>query len=134
MGDCTINPGDYTTNSFKKLGWNAIPFIGPSIASIVVSDVPNHAADLKKAQDALGTATTSFQTAIAGLTETNTKNAFDLVTVLGGNDSSDGYVNAVASYIIEPIDERSKINQVNIFFLGVMISLVIFYILYNKNG
>jgi len=127
---CTIAPDSAYSERQSELNLlSFIPFIGPSLSPLIPS-VPNHSEDLKKVQAQLKTATENWQNAITNATATNAQQIRDMLELFTGGD---GYVTLVAKLVNEPTEERSIINAVNIIFLSIIVSIIIYYIIISKH-
>lgn len=107
-----------------KLGWNALPFFGPSIAE-VASRYPTDASDqLSDVQGKLQGNTTAMETALSKAEATEEAIVSQFMAGL------DDHVNALIALQDEPIKETTIQNSVSIFFL----SIVIFMLLTRKGN
>ena len=63
-------------------------------------------------------------------------NLNNLLKILSGDSSKGvpGYTEIVADYVMEPVKEQVLINQINIIFLGILISIIITYLLSTKTS
>ena len=130
---CNPNFSDYQQRQAGVGLLSCIPFIGQSFAGFI-PPVPNHQGDLIKAQNLLQTETTEWQTDITGVVDQNTQNIQELIDLLLGPQTNPGtgYIQVAIDYSNEPIRERSILNTVNITFIGLLLSIVIYYIVTNK--
>jgi hypothetical protein len=134
-GDCPPSKGDYVAKGFLSVLVQTFPFVGSAVDGYI-PEPPNQQNHLNDLHSNLTANVDAWQKEITALTIENTTEINNLIsTILGDPDNGvPGYADVVAMYYLEPVREQSTINSVNITFLAIMLSMVIWYILLTKKN
>ena len=134
-GLCPPNKADYVGKGFFSVILQTFPVLGPAIDGYVPGP-KNQQDKLDELHSNLASQVTEWQKDITTLTIKNTQDINDLITtILGDPDNgAPGYADVVSQYYLEPVQEQTTINTVNITFLAITLSLVIWYLLVNKKS
>ena len=132
---CPPNQSDYYGKGAFSVFVQSIPFIGGAIDGYVPSPKTKQD-ELNQLQANLNTMVSDWQSEITKLTIDNVQDLNNLVsTILGDPDNGvDGYADAVSKFYLEPVREQSIINELNIAFLSILMSIVLMYLLSNKKS
>jgi hypothetical protein len=134
-GSCPASKGDYVAKGFFSTLLQTIPVIGPAVDGVVPGP-PTQQSKLDDLHSNLTAQVSAWQKEITQFTIKNAEELNDLVTtILGDPDNGQlGYADIVAEYYVEPVKEQTTVNTINIVFLSIMISMIIWYILLNKKS
>jgi hypothetical protein len=134
-GGCPPRKDDYAHKVFFSVLLQSIPVIGPAIDGYVPGP-KNQQGKLDELHSNLASQVTAWQKEITTLTIQNTQDINDLITtILGDPDNgAPGYADVVSQYYVEPVKEQTTINTINIAFLAIMMSLLVWYLLINKKS
>jgi len=134
-GECPATQSDYVAKGFFSVLLQSIPFIGSSVDSLVPGP-PTAQNKLSDLQNNVQAQVDAWQKEITETTLKNVQELNDLITtILGDPDNGvPDYASAISMYYLEPVKEQDIINTCNIAFLGVMLSLVVWYLLSIKKS
>ena len=134
-GGCPPNKGDYVRKGFFSILTQSFPVIGPAFDGYM-KEPANQQAKLDALHSNLASQVTEWQKDITDLVIKDNQDINDLIkTILGDPDNgAPGYADVVSQYYLEPVQEQTTINTVNIAFLAITLSLVIWYLLINKKS
>jgi hypothetical protein len=132
---CPAKHSDYVKHGWASFGMQLIPFIGPSLTGYLPK-VSNQQSKLDAANTKLDADISDWQKEITAALTGDITNLNNLLKVFTGDPSSGvpGYTEIVADYVTEPLKEQILINQVNIVFLSLTVSLIISYLLSTKTS
>ena len=132
MASCPPNKTLYLRHGILSTFVQSIPFIGPAIDSTSIPHPPNKEDDLVKAQANLTASVNNWQSAITTEVVKIDQDLNNLIKTIIGTGNNDDYAYITSQYVLQPTAEKVTINTINITFLGILLSLVLFYLLMNK--
>jgi len=132
MGDCTPVKSKYTTRNIVTGVISLFPFIGPSFTGFYppVSNQQSRLADLQNQLQGKQATWDGLATDAIG---TNAQNIEALSKLVFGDPPGTGYVDTAIAFALEPDTERIVTISVNLFFLTILVSIII-YVISKKNG
>lgn len=132
---CPAKHSDYVNHGVGSFFMQVIPFIGPSLAGYIPR-VPNQQSKLDTANTTLNNDINDWRTEITNVLTGDITNLNNLLKIMTGDPSSGvpGYTEIIADYVTEPVKEQVLINQINIVFLGLIVSIIVSYLLSSKTS
>jgi hypothetical protein len=115
--------------------FNAIPFIGPAIDGAANPPPPNMQPQLDAATANLTQITNTWQTTITNelvKTDVDLNNLVKLI-VGDGSPGSD-YASINTKYAEMGLTENVMMLDINMFFLGLVVTMILWYLFQNKTG
>ena len=137
MGDasCPPNKDDYYGKGALSIFIQSIPFIGGAIDGYVPGP-KNNQNTLDTLHSNLTAQVNDWQKEITDLVKGDVQDLNNLITTILGNPDNGvpGYADVVSQYYLEPVKEQGVINNINLIFLGIIISFILMYLLANKKS
>jgi hypothetical protein len=114
---------------------NVIPFLGPALDGLANKPPPNMQPALDSATANLTALTMNWQN---NITQEVVKIDVDLNNLMktingDGSDGSD-YASITSKYALMHVTENVTMLDINVFFLGLVVSLLVWYLLRNKTS
>lgn len=133
--DCgTIKFSDYQAREAGVGFLSLFPFIGPTLAQFI-PPVANLQQKLNDAKSNLQSVTLDFYDKVSDAIEKEATIVDEFVTLMIGKPvGTGGYIDVAIDYAMQQTTERSIMNSINIFFLGLLVSILFYYLISSKNG
>jgi len=133
-GSCPSKSDNYVAKTFASICVQTIPFIGGAIDTWIPK-VPDQQGALDDLNSNISANTSAWRDEITKFTITNAVDLNNLITtILGTPGEYNGYADIVSQYYLEPVKEQSNINKINIFFLTIMMSILVYYLVSIKKN
>jgi hypothetical protein len=132
---CPAGYSNYERHTFLSILCNIVPFVGPAIDGAFVPTPPNMQPVLDQYTANLNVLTSNWQQNITKEVYKLDVNLNNLLQTIMG-DGSDGtdYAAVTAAYVGQKTKEDVMLLEVNVFFLGIVISMIIWYLIQNKTS
>lgn len=132
---CPPDRFNYNRHAAFSVLCNVIPFLGPAIDGAAVPSPPNMQPVLDQYTANLNVLTSNWQQNITKEVYKLDVNLNNLLqTIMGdGSDGSD-YASVTAEYVGQKTKEDVMLLEINVFFLSIVISMIIWYLIQNKTS